>query len=118
MTANKAPTREAWHTRWPLYIARLPPFPLFVTLFLTITVLFFSFAPHQYHRLSSHPSQRKPQSSLLHGYGERQNPGRIRVTTAPRVNVWNELVKTEVNDALAFLEKNGEEAGVPLGAEV
>ncbi|KAF2668453.1 amine oxidase catalytic domain-containing protein [Microthyrium microscopicum] len=112
----------AWRTRWPLYIARLPPFPLFVTIFLTVTVLFFSFMPHNYRKLPTLHNPSTPISSTpsaaVTSHGDKQNPGRIRTVSAPRANVWRELGRSEVDDVVDFVKGGNRAAGVPKTAGV
>lgn len=116
MTAKEQ--HASTRTRWSLLLTRLPLFPAFVAVFLTVTVLFFSFAPHQYRKLPSGISQSRPQRPIVTSHGDRQNSGQIRTCEAPRHNVWRELSEIEANDVVRFVEDHGKSAGTPANARM
>jgi hypothetical protein len=101
---------------------RLPAFPLFVALCVSLTVVYFSFSPTHHWRhsggLSSSTRNHEIPSYTPAPHGKKQKAGQIRVCEAPRTNVWNELSENDVEDVIQVYGRLGIAIGIPEGSEM
>jgi primary-amine oxidase len=108
-------------TRRRFNLSLLPPFPLFVTCFLVLAVIFFSLTQHGRHitsQLPSIPSSTKIKPEYRPHSDAQKHGGRLRETTAPRKSPWKELSKAEVDSVVKVVQAKGHDIGVPKDAGI